>query len=209
MWMINKHIVKIILINIVFITTNLILIGCNFSSYKVKPIKDPIETSTNVHSESHMPNTNEKQIGLNMNDDCSSLDFIKLKEKDLQVSFWNNLDSIKKIQYPNNSQEVDIMFDLTPQYLDNFIANINKDILEKNNHFEKEYFFNIAPKGYSDSTICIDKISITFDAQSCRFKIKIFNTFLIDSESCTESVVTYGFKIKNGNIIEFWRNEAG
>jgi hypothetical protein len=181
----------------------LIFLCCNPSNKKASNVKKNTTQSNNVIESVHF----ESLIG--MKADCSSLDFIKLKDKQLQSFFFNELDSIKKIQYPNNDQEVNIMIDITSDYLNQFLSNINEEMLEKEFYFDKDFFFNKAPKGYIDSKVCKDKISIEFDSFNCNFKLKIYNSFQVDSDWCTESVVVYGFKIQNDKIINFWRNEAG
>ena len=101
------------------------------------------------------------------------------------------------------------MVDLTPEYLIEFFADINLDSLTANKQFEKEYHFNIAPKEYTDPQICKDKIDVSFDAENCSFRLNVYNTFLVEPDWCTESMVVYGFKIKNDKIVDFWRQEAG
>ncbi len=136
-------------------------------------------------------------------------DFLKLKDKALQKEFFFMLDSIRKVQYPDNDQELTIMVDLTPEYLNKFLADLNNDSLRLKNTFEKEYHFNIAPKGYTDPKVCKDKIQITFDEEHCSFRMNIYNTFLVEPNWCTESTIVYTFKIEGDRIIDFGRNEAG
>ncbi|SFT43354.1 hypothetical protein SAMN05216474_0540 [Lishizhenia tianjinensis] len=136
-------------------------------------------------------------------------DFLKLKGTGLQADFFSKLDSIRKVQYPNNDQETSIMVDLTLEYLKEFLADINLDSLTANNQFEKEYHFNIAPKGYTDPEICKDKIAMNFEAKNCSFRLSVYNTFLAQPDWCVESMVIYGFKIENDKIVHFWRQEAG
>ena len=142
---------------------------------------------------------------------CSrtEMDFLKLKEDKLQTAFFAKLDSIRKVQYPNNDQEKNIMVDLTPRFLNKFLNDINPDSLGINKAFDQEYHFNIAPKNYTDPKTCKDKISITFDEENCNFRLQIFNTFLVEPNWCTESMVIYSFLINDDEIIDFWRNEAG
>ncbi|MCH2032295.1 MAG: hypothetical protein MK202_02150 [Tenacibaculum sp.] len=136
-------------------------------------------------------------------------DFLNLQKNKLQADFFSKLDSIRKVQYPNNDQDTSIMVDLTPEYLIKFLSDINLDSLIANKGFEKEYHFNIAPKEYSDPQICKDKIAVSFDVENCTFRLDIYNTFLVEPDWCTESMVVYGFKIKNNKIVDFWRQEAG
>jgi len=136
-------------------------------------------------------------------------DFLKLKDKALQKEFFFMLDSIRKVQYPDNDQELTIMVDLTPEYLNKFLTDLNKDSLRLNNTFEKEYHFNIAPKGYTDPKVCKDKIQITFDEEYCSFRMVIYNTFFVEPNWCTESTIVYTFRIEEDRIIDFGRNEAG
>ena len=52
------------------------------------------------------------------------------------------------------------MVDLTPEYLNKLLLDINQDLLMQNNRFEKEYHFIIAPENHTDPKICKDKIEI-------------------------------------------------
>jgi len=140
---------------------------------------------------------------------CSAVDFIKLENKGLQKSFFTQLDSIRKVQYPDNDQETEIFVDLTPRLLNQFLKDINKDYLIKNGDFEKEYNFNISPPDYTDHIDCKDKIKIKYYPNSCSFRMEIHNTFLVPDNWCTESMVVYGFTIRDGKITDFGRNVAG
>ncbi|WNJ20335.1 hypothetical protein [Pontibacter sp. G13] len=136
-------------------------------------------------------------------------DFLKLNQQDLQTDLFVKIDSIRKVQYPENDQETSIMVDLTAEYLTQFLNDIDVDSLAKNQQFEKKYHFNIAPEGFTNPTDCKDKIAVSFDDKDCSFRLNIYNTFLVEPNWCTESMVVYGFKIKNSRIIDFWRQEAG
>lgn len=136
-------------------------------------------------------------------------DFLTLKNKEIQSTFFYKLDSTRKVQYPENDQEISMMVDLTPEYLNKFIADINLDTLLVNKRFGKEYHFNISPNGYSDPKRCKDKIEVIFDEKQCTFRLNIYNTFLVEPNWCTESMVVYGFSILNGKIVDFGRQEAG
>ena len=125
----------------------------------------------------------------------------------LQADFFRQLDSIRKVQYPKNNLDTSIFVDLTPKLLDRFIKDLNKDELSKTGEFEKEYNFNIAPRQYADSKECKDKISITFDKNTCSFRLVIFNEFF--AEWCQESTVIYGFEIDGDKILNLGRNDAG
>jgi hypothetical protein len=139
----------------------------------------------------------------------SSMDFLKLEDHEMQTDFFACLDSIRKVQYPDDDQEVSIMVDLTPAYLNEFLADIDLDALSQNNHFERAYHFNLAPEGFTDPEICKDKIAVSFDVEHCSFRLNIYHTFLVEPDWCTESMVVYGFKIKHDEIFGFWRQEAG
>lgn len=179
----------------------LLYLGC---SCKNTSVTEKVGTSLSRNTENiHIDENYIKKIN------CSALDFLKLREEKLQLYFFNKLDSVRNLQYPDNNQEVEIMVDLSRNYLNQFLKDIDEDVLLKQSFFEKKYSFNIAPKGYSDSAVCVDKISIQFNSSTCNFKIKILNRFLADTDWCTESVVIYGFKIEKDKIVNFWRNEAG
>lgn len=142
---------------------------------------------------------------------CSQnmLDFFNLKNKELQAEFFSKLDSIKKEQYPEFNQEITILNDITPKYLNAFLKDIDKDSFLKNKQFVKEYHFNIAPDGFTDPKVCSDKIEVVYDEQACSFRLVVYHTFLVDVGWCVESTISYGFSIQENTIVYIWRQEAG
>jgi hypothetical protein len=141
---------------------------------------------------------------------CSATDVMKLMKSDLQRDFFAQLDSARTAQYPNNDQEIDIFVDVTPQLLDRFLKDINKDSLLPNRRFDKKYHFNIAPAGFADPAQCRDRIEVVFNEDQCSFRIVMYNTCLVGEEGwCTESTVVYVFELTDDRILRFWRNEAG
>src|SRR5690606_2091025 len=166
---------------------------------------------TSVDADKSLKEKHEKPVIKKTNDTCSvkAVDFFKLKDSTIQSDFFAKLDSIRKIQYPEDDQENSIMVDITPEYLNQFLADIKIDSLEINNSFEKAYHFNIAPQDYTDPEICKDTIKVIFDDENCTFHLNVYNTFLVELDWCTESIVMYGFRIINGKVTDFWRQEAG
>lgn len=142
---------------------------------------------------------------------CSSkpTDFLNLEDNKLQSNLFEQIKSTRKEQYPNNDQETSIMVDLTAEYLSRFLQDIDSDSLAANHRFEQEYHFNLAPKGYTDPPKCRDKITVTFDSENCSFRLVIYNTFLVEPDWCTESMVVYGFRIEEDSVVGLWRQEAG
>lgn len=194
--------------------TVLTIIGCSNSNDNGK-VTETIETDSQSLTDSTIEveetQTANNEIEQIESSKCSGTisDFLKLNQQDLQTDLFVKIDSIRKIQYPENDQETSIMVDLTAEYLTRFLNDIDADSLTKNQQFEKEYHFNIAPEGFTDPTDCKDKIAVSFDDKDCSFRLNIYNTFLVEPNWCTESIVVYGFKIKNSRIIDSWRQEAG
>lgn len=194
----------------IIISTMLLLISCldnqkkraaiPYDSLELTP--GPDRNLKEIHSEN---NTNIQRDTTKC--DKTALDFLKLANKKIQADFFHQLDSTKKVQYPNKDQDTAIFVDLTPKLLDRFLSDLNKEGFYKTGNFEKEYYFNIAPQGYTDSKECKDKISITFDKSTCSFRLVINNKFPADW--CQESSVIYWFKINGNKISAFGRNEAG
>lgn len=139
--------------------------------------------------------------------DKTAMAFLKLAEKSIQADFFHQLDSIKKVQYPQNEQDTTIFVDLTPRLLNMFLEDMKEGEFSKTSKFEKEYNFNIAPPDYTDSKECKDKISITFDKRTCSFLLVIYNEFF--AEWCQESTILYEFKITDNKIYDLRRNTAG
>lgn len=196
-----------------YIMIVLTIFGCEnskkdntFDSDKMELVSGP-DKFLKEESKKSITGSSEQTVSIT----CSgkAIDFLKFKGEKLLADFFFKLDSIRKLQYPNNDQETSIMVDLTQEYLMVFLSDINSDSLNANKRFEKEYHFNIAPKDYIDPKICKDKIAVSFDAENCSFRLNVYNTFLVETDWCTESMVVYGFKIKNDKIVDFWRQEAG
>jgi hypothetical protein len=160
-------------------------------------------------SSNHFDKLENLNIEKTTSKSCSAIDFIKLENEDLQIDFFTQLDSIRKVQYPNNDQENEIFVDLTPNLLRQFLKDIDKELLIKNGEFEKEYNFNISPPDLTDHADCKDKIKIKYNINSCSFRMEIHNTFLVPDNWCTESMVVYGFTISDEKITDFGRNAAG
>lgn len=200
--------------NLIYILTGLIFFGCNNTQEKeTASVSDRMELVTEPDKDlrEDYEKSMEKDSEQVTFTTCmgKTEDFLKLRDKELQIDFFSKLDSVRKVQYPNNDQETSIIVDLTPEYLTEFLADINLGSLIANRQFEKEYHFNIAPKDYIDPEICKDKIAVSFDAGNCSFRLNVYNTFLVEPDWCTESVVVYGFNIENDKIVDFWRQEAG
>lgn len=196
--------------HLIIISTIFLLLGCADNQKKEKPnTSDRLElipaTDKNRKAEDLESNIST-QIDTTS---CgkTALEFLKLANKNIQIDFFHQLDSIRKVQYPKNDQDTTIFVDLSPNLLDKFIRDLNKVVFSKTGNFEKEYDFNLAPPKYTDSKECKDKISITFDKRTCSFQLVIYNKFF--AEWCQETTVIYGFKINTNKISNFGRNEAG
>lgn len=130
-----------------------------------------------------------------------------LNNPTLQKSFFRQLDSILKIQYPNNDQDKDIFVDLRPKMLSRFLSDLDTTALIKNGAFDKSYHFNIAPPMYKDTKACSDQITLEYDAHSNFFTLIIGNRFY--AEWCQESAVRYIFTITKNAVKLLDRTEAG
>lgn len=189
-----------------YLITLIIFIGCKDSESIETKLPEQNIVPKEISKEDRQSNNLVKEKPSCQN---NILDFMLLKDEELQNHFFSQLDSIKKVQYPNNDQEDSIFIDMTPEYLHHFLSSINIDTLKKNNIFTLDYYFKRSPEGYSDPEKCKDKIQISFDEKYCILKLNISNTFLAEPDWCGESTVVYGFKIKNYKIIGLWRGMAG
>jgi len=140
---------------------------------------------------------------------CSAITFLNLKNSEVQNSFFQELDSAPRHQYTEIIQDTNIMVDITPKYLLLFLDAIDEKSLKEANYFSQDYHFNIAPPQYSDPKKCTDRIAITYNPDSRSFTLQVFNTFLVEPDWCTESMVIYMFKLQGGSITNFARHEAG
>ena len=133
---------------LIYILTVLTIIGCSNSNDNGK-VTETIETDSQSLTDSTIEveetQTANNEIEQIESSKCSGTisDFLKLNQQDLQTDLFVKIDSIRKIQYPENDQETSIMVDLTAEYLTRFLNDIDADSLTKNQQFEKEYHFNI------------------------------------------------------------------
>lgn len=192
----------------VFLILISFLFGCKNSK-----TKSDDNSSLDLTRESHSLNVKVESSGHNESNQtvsleslCKPLDFLKLREKEIQVKFLHLIDSIKELQYPEESEPTTFV-DITQQYLINFLNDLNIDSLRINGFFEKEYDFNKKSQN-TDQVICQDAISVAYLEKDCSFMLHVLNTNFIDGW-CGESSVVYLFKIKNDKVIDFIRREAG
>lgn len=200
--------------HLVYILTLVTLFGCGNSGKKdSSTISDRMEIAPEVDKDSkeeyEKSTANESEQTDFVNCPSKAIDFLKIMDQEVQADFLSKIDSTRKVQYPENDQETSIMVDLSPEYLNEFLSDIDSDTLRVNKRFEKDYHFNIAPKEFTDPKLCKDKIAVSFDEKDCSFQLIVHNTFLVEPDWCTESMVIYGFKMQEGKIFDFWRQEAG
>jgi hypothetical protein len=74
-----------------------------------------------------------------------SVDFLQLKDNQIQSNLFLKIDSIRSVQYPENDQETAIMVDLTPEYLNTFLSDINIDSLNATETLCKNVSFQYSP----------------------------------------------------------------
>tara|TARA_Y100001934_G_C11885789_1_gene555305 strand:+ start:104 stop:595 length:492 start_codon:yes stop_codon:yes gene_type:complete len=141
---------------------------------------------------------------------CKPLDFLQLKDSSLQAQLFIKIDSILKVQYPNNDKER-IAIDLNESKLNEFLKSINKDSLRLNKTFTHKLHFNIDLFQNQD-TLCIDDIILDFK-ENCYFILTLSNYIPTDSNPneawCSGNAVIYSFQIKNKVVKNFGRNQAG
>lgn len=196
--------------NVIHILLLLTFIGCHQTDNRATESIPVVETETlEVLSEPTQESQKENNILKKESSNCSARNFTNLKHEELQSAFFKQLNSVRTSQYPNNDQLVNIMVDLTPEYLNQFLKDLKIDSLEQNNYFVKEYHFKIAPPEYTDPEICKDQIIVSYDSIACAFTLLINNTFLVQPDWCAESSVIYTFRINGNRISYFRRQEAG
>lgn len=192
---------------LIILLTIFFLIGCIDNKKNAPTSSDKlIAVSDKSLKEEYLESKAVPQIDTTSCDE-TALAFLELVDKNIQADFFHLLDSIRKAQYPQNDQDTTISVDLTPKLLDKFLNDLNKAQFAQTGKFEKEYNFNIAPPEFADSKACTDQISLSFEKNTCSFRLVITNRFF--AEWCHGSSVVYGFKINGGKISSFGRNEAG
>lgn len=180
---------------------SVIIIACNNSaSLKTSSLYPHDSAKISVDS----PKLHQDTFSLTQ---TKASDILQLKLPAIQKSFFRQLDSMLKIQYPNNDQDKDIFVDLRPKMLSQFLSELDTNTLIKNGAFDKSYHFNIAPPMYKDTKACSDQITLEYDTHSNFFTLIISNRFY--AEWCQESAVRYFFIITNKKVLLLDRTEAG
>ena len=171
------------------LTMSLTLMACN-NSVPVKTTTLPSNDSAKTSKDTPVLRPDASHLFQN-----KASDILYLNNPILQKSFFRQLDSILKIQYPNNDQDKDIFVDLRPKMLSRFLSELDTTTLIKNGAFDKSYHFNNAPPMYKDTKACSDQITLEYDTHSNFFTLIISNRFY--AEWCQESAVRYFFIITN------------
>jgi len=188
---------------IFYILIILLIAGCNNPRHNQKSANESLELLSE-------PDKNlEDTLKVAVDKICSAVDFMKLSQKEIQITFFHNLDSIRKVQYPANDQENCNSVDMTPYLLNDFLKSIDEEAFQKSGEFECVYNFNIACPDFTDSEICKDKISIKYFEKTCCFRLVIENIYMVEGDCIGGSQVVYGFDIQNDRIVNFSRQEAG
>ena len=144
-----------------------------------------------------------------MNVRCTAADFKRLGDPVIFRSFFNCVDSMRRAQYPLGDQDTTLSVDISPGVMKEFVTGLDYSLLEKTGEAAMEFHFNVAPKGYTDPPACKDKVSVHFDPGSCRFRMVVYNTFLVPPNWCTEGTVVYAFTVGRNRVLDFYRDEAG
>jgi hypothetical protein len=127
-----------------------------------------------------------------------------------QSEFFRQRDSVQKAQYSHGDQDIYNSVDINSKMLQQFLTDIDVNQLQKTGTFEKSYFFNIAPPQYKDTKECKDIIRVQYLSSSCTFILIIDNVYMVQDLGCAGGTqVIYSFKISNGHVRDFGRNEAG
>jgi len=96
-----------------------LLIGCNLNDNKKSPTvsneKRDFSAEAKKKRNEEVKDIPEKEYPVD--DNCGSLDFMKLKDSELQADFFSALNGLLKKQYPNNDQEKCNSVDMTPALL--------------------------------------------------------------------------------------------
>ncbi|NJN77004.1 MAG: hypothetical protein HC803_00640 [Saprospiraceae bacterium] len=143
---------------------------------------------------------------------CVAADFFELKNQNLEKDFFTKLDNLRQIPFEGgNPTEANTWRDVTNEALQAFLADAAKGGFAESKTFENDYNFDLAPSEGKDSEKCMDKLSVTFDENTCTFNLKIFNSFQysIDNEDCSESLIDLKFKIEEKKITNFTMDIAG
>lgn len=159
-------------------------------------------------------------------DSLNITDFLLLRKKSIQRDFFKKIDSTFAIQFPTNEDKKRSL-NITPKMLNIYLNDISevdfKDSISivENTFAKRTYRFKLVPKE-------IEKIYKTSDYKTIfqlnyfpndgyRFVIMIsyFIHFEEDDDNevekgvMEEHMILYYFKIINGKIVDFGRNEAG
>lgn len=140
---------------------------------------------------------------------CDAADLKRLREPALFRSFFQCVDSMRRVDYPNDDQDTTIAVDLSPSMLEELLRQADFEEFQRTGECGVGFQFNIAPKGHRDPPACRDSVWVHFAPDRCEFRMVIKSTFLDEPNWCIEHNVSYGFRIGMDRILGFGRNEAG
>lgn len=194
----------------------LFLISCKNDTKILKNSISSIEKNYVV--EDLMENEQNKETS-----SCSVDDFLLLRKKSIQQDFFKKLDSVFAIQYPN-IKDRENSINITPKILNTYLNDINEQslrdsvvVFEDVTLANKEYNFKFIPQSFKQwkTSNYKNNIYIRYSAKNCSFGLYINYSCLIDFEEkdeenvAEEHLIFYHFRIINGKIVDFGRNEAG
>lgn len=175
-----------------------------------------------IEKQVYLSNNSTKTESKKITNNCSVDDFLLLRKKDVQQDFFKKMDSIFVVQYPNKKDRENTI-NVTPEILNRYLKDINEQSLRDSlvvfndvTLANKEYNFKFIPKSFHQwkTSNYKNTIYIRYSPNHCSFGLYINYSCIIDFEDeedkvIEEHLIFYHFKIVNGKIVDFGRNEVG
>ena len=145
---------------------------------------------------------NEK-IENKLTGNCNLENILLLTHKEQEIIFFQKLDSLVLKQYPEGKEAIDI----TPELLSRFLSDLEINNLKNDSVFRKKYIVKLTPESletFHES----NNIELMYFPKDCAYRLSV-NNYYETKEYADEGSVSYSFKIENGSIKDFKRQEAG
>ncbi|WP_334126806.1 hypothetical protein [Empedobacter brevis] len=137
--------------------------------------------------------------------DCKPEDILILTRKDMETEFFRKLDAVISKQYPEEKEKQTI--DITPELLNQFLRDLNINTLKNDSVFQKKYGVKLTSEN-TETRNESNTMELMYFPQDCTYRLSV-NNYYETNEFSDERSVSYSFKIENGHVTAFRRQEAG
>ena len=145
------------------------------------------------------------QVDKDSENNCDVKDIVFLNQNEGHKSFIKTLDSTVQKQYPAGKEITSP--ELNTEILTQFLNDLNLENFDETFKFQKKYNLKLTPKSVQTLNE-INIIELVYYPKECSYRLSINCSYETEDYS-DESSVIYFFKIVDGKLKDFARQEAG